>query len=358
MKTPAARAAPGAAASGPRVGGVRQPVPGYGSGGPRESRCCFGRLLRRVLDGHLVARWREGLRRHRDGDFEHPVGECALDLCPVHAFRKRNRAIKRSVRPFRGVPALPLLPGLTLPLAGDRQVAVDDLNLDVFFGEAGKVQPHDKAIIPLEHLEVRRPREFVVLAPARTEERQTALVEEAIEVTEHLTHPCPRLHCHELFVPHGYLLRAGRPSRPVIPRSTRRAPTARAADAAKESGGPSMYWAAGSPQRRADHERATAVPREKRETVATNDRRAGERHGLPRRFPRRPRTISRWSREESSFRASRGDPSWYFLCGRSGGGHDDRDHQTYSRAGRLRPGVPGRPASRQDAGDAVGRQPP
>src|SRR5207247_5838520 len=156
-------------------------------------------------------------------------------------------AIELSVGAFRAVPTGALFLRLVLPLAGNRQAALDDFDLDVLFGQPRKVHAHDEAVIPLEHLELGHPREFVVLAPARTEERQPALVEDAIELTEDLTHPRAWFPCHELFVPHrtppprrrepalaaGYTARYPALSRRYVPPTLRRNPEATSPSSAR-----------------------------------------------------------------------------------------------------------------------------
>src|ERR671914_887225 len=116
----------------------------------------------------------------RDADLEHAAVEARADRVGVDALRERQRAGEAAERALDAVVALLVGLMLGLALAGDRERALLDLDLDVLLAHAGQIGPQDEVVAGLHEVHGRHP------APHRLAIARRRRVEDGVEEPIHL----------------------------------------------------------------------------------------------------------------------------------------------------------------------------
>src|SRR5690606_25360862 len=131
---------------------------------------------------------RTGLGRHRLGQrhahLEHAIGERRLDVVQGDAIGQRHRPEEAAVCAFAAIERIRLLFGFGLALARDRQLPVDDLDLDVFLLHARQIDLRHELLVALEDVDLGRPGVGAPRRPAQG--RPGREVEDAIEFRRQL----------------------------------------------------------------------------------------------------------------------------------------------------------------------------
>src|SRR4051812_44899859 len=154
--------------------------------GPRAMGALRGRLgprdgggLVADLDGDAP---RLALLGLGDAYLEHALVEGGCDPVGVDAVRQRQRAAELAEGALHPVEALLLLLVLGLPLAGDGQDVVLELDRDVLLREAGQVGAQDEVLVGLDEVHGRHP-----AADAAAVGAGRRGIEERVEQPVHLT---------------------------------------------------------------------------------------------------------------------------------------------------------------------------
>src|SRR5215213_6410344 len=136
------------------------------------------------------------LGRLWDPHLEDALVEVRLDLPGVDTLWQGQRAREVAEGTFDPVVPLALLLVLGLPLTGDRQDVVLDLDVDVVLGQARKIAPEHEVVLGLEQIHRRNPAPGRPVGGATIEEAVEEPVHVALQRVE-LTNRVPTNKCHD-----------------------------------------------------------------------------------------------------------------------------------------------------------------
>src|SRR5215207_6263076 len=88
----------------------------------------------------------------RDTDLEHALVEAGLHIGRLRALGQRQRAREASEGPLDAMVALALFLALATPLAGEREHAVLDLDVDVLLAHPRKIGPKQQLVAGLHQV--------------------------------------------------------------------------------------------------------------------------------------------------------------------------------------------------------------